>query len=124
MPPPLLWTEHADSLIRRLRLASATWDEVAAALRVSRWSAIARGRRIGALAPERLASTDAEADPAREPLAAGHWLAWDVLTAGTLLAGTDYPWPPLSPGLAARCCQPAHQHAPPALMHLVQGHQE
>lgn len=100
MPPPLLWTEDADSLIHRLRLAGATWDETAAALRVSRWSAIARGRRIGALAPERPAAAAAEADPRREALAAGHRLAWDVLTSGTLLAGTRYPWPPLLPGLA------------------------
>ncbi len=101
MPPPLLWTTHADSLIHRLRRTGATWDEIAVALRISRWSIIARGRRIGALAPERLTPTAAEADPAREALAAGHHLAWEVLTAGTLLAVTSYPWPPLSPGLRA-----------------------
>jgi hypothetical protein len=95
MPPALLWTGPADRLIHRKRSAGATWDEIAASLGVSRWSAISRGRRIGALAPER--PVPHEADSARETLAAGHPLAWEVLTVGTLLAGTAYPWPPLAP---------------------------
>jgi hypothetical protein len=93
MPPPLQWNPNADGMIHQLRLAGATWDEIAVPLGVSRWSAIARGRRIGALAPERPRALPV--DPAREPLGVGHALSWAVLTEGTLLDGTSYPWPPL-----------------------------
>ena len=93
----LLWTDASDTRIRRMRAEGASWDTIAAQLLVSRWSAIERGRAIGARAPLRPPAP--AADPAREALPAGHPDSWGAITAGTLLDGSAYPWPPL--GLAA-----------------------
>lgn len=96
MPTKLLWTDARDTCIRRLRAEGASWDTIAAAIQVSRWSAIERGRLIGARAPEK--PEPPPADLAREPLPAGHPLTWGLLTQGTVLEGTAYPWPPLGCG--------------------------
>lgn len=93
MPIKLRWTDAADTHIRRLRAEGASWDAIAAAIGTSRWSAIERGRRIGARAPIRVAPPPP--DPGREPLAAGHPITWGAITDGTLLEATLYPWPPL-----------------------------
>ena len=92
MPVKLTWTAAQDLIIRRMRVEGATWDGISAALGVSRYTAIERGRRIGAprpppdfiLAPE---------DPRREPLPAGHPRSWGAITDGTLLEGAPYPLP-------------------------------
>ena len=93
MPPKLHWTEAADTAIRHLRAEGASWDTIAAAIGASRWSAIERGRRIGARAPIRIAPPPP--DPCREALPAGHPVTWGAITQGTLLEATAYPWPPL-----------------------------
>ena len=93
MPVKLRWSDATDTLIRRLRADGASWDSIAAAIGTSRWSAIERGRRIGARAPVRVAAPPP--DPGREALPAGHRITWGAITRGTLLAGTAYPWPPL-----------------------------
>jgi hypothetical protein len=97
MPEKLHWTQPADAQLRRLRAEGATWDAIAAAMRVSRSAVIEHGRRIGARLPPPDVVPEAVRelmDPAREPLRAGHPVSWRAITAGTLLAGSRYPWPP------------------------------
>ena len=97
MPRKLLWTAPRDAQIRRLRLEGATWDQIAAALAISRDAVIARGRRIGAQLPPRQVIERSEADflldPTREPLPPGHPASWDAITAGTQDAGSLYTRP-------------------------------
>lgn len=92
MPKKLHWTEAQDLTIRRMRVEGATWDTIAAALGVSRYTAIDRGRRIGALRPPPEVGPLVD-DPKREPLPAGHPRSWAVITDGTLLEGSPYPLP-------------------------------
>jgi len=97
MPQKLHWTQPADAQLHRLRAEGATWDAIAAAMRLSRSAVIEHGRRIGARRPPpdaMAAALRALMDPAREPLPAGHPVSWRAITAGTLLAGSRYPWPP------------------------------
>ena len=91
MPIRLHWSEATDLKLRRLRAEGASWDAIAAALGVSRWTAIERGRLIGAQRPP----PDYRAKPnlAREPLPAGHPQSWGLLTRGTALDGARYPYP-------------------------------
>ena len=92
MPKKLVWTAAQDTQIRRLRAEGASWDTVATILGLARWTVIDRGRRIGALRPQRQ-SVLPQDDLARDPLPAGHPRSWGVLTAGTVLEGTPYPLP-------------------------------
>jgi hypothetical protein len=101
MPDRLNWSQPQDLQLRRMRTEGASWDEIAAALRVSRWSAIERGRKIGA--SQRHRSPDEPApcrapDLGREPLPPGHGTSWGALIGHTLLHGQSYPSPPLSHG--------------------------
>jgi hypothetical protein len=92
MPHKIAWTPGQDAMIRRLRAEGATWDAIAMALLVSRFTVIERGRRIGARRPP----PDFKPPPpdmSRPPLPAGHPQTWEALTAGTVLEGTDYPLP-------------------------------
>lgn len=94
MPLPLTWTPPRDAQIHRLRAEGASWDEIAADLRISRWAAIDRARRLGACKSP-ASEIKITQDFGREPLPAGHRISWDALVAGTMLEGTRYPWPPL-----------------------------
>ena len=94
MPAPLTWTAPRDTLLRRLRADGQSWEGIAAQMRISRWAVVERGRRIGARKLE-LPPAPPAADLGREPLPAGHPIAWQILTAGTLLADSHYPYPPL-----------------------------
>lgn len=85
------WTAGFDFRLRRMRLEGASWGAIAQALTVSSEAARARASQIGARWLQ--AARSPHDDPAREPLAAGDARAWEVLTAGTLLAGTRYPLP-------------------------------
>jgi hypothetical protein len=87
-----VWTAPMDARLRRMRAEGASWMATAAALGIGPEAAIERGRRIAASPPPVSASPPTE-DPDREPLPAGHPRAWTVLTDGTWLAGTAYPWP-------------------------------
>ncbi len=99
MPRPLHWTPDHDQTLRRMRASGASWDAIALALGVSRWASIERGRLVGARAPQREAQPQINpiaaelANPAREPLRAGHPFTWGLLTAGTLLDGAAYACP-------------------------------
>ena len=90
MPPQKHWTEANDLKLRRLRAEGATWDAIAEALDMSRWTVIERGRRLGARRPP--PDHVAKPDLARAPLPAGHPQTWGLLTGGTQLAGTHYPF--------------------------------
>ncbi len=94
MPRKLLWTAPQDARIRRLRLEGATWDQIAAALGLSREAVISRGRRHGAQCPPRRVVERNEAeflrDPTRDPLPPGYPESWNAITAGTQDAGTPY----------------------------------
>ena len=71
MPRKLIWTEGQDTQIRRLRTEGASWDLIAIALGLARWTVIERGRTIGVhRAPANAVPVLDEAD--REPLPAGH----------------------------------------------------
>ena len=78
--------------LRRLRAEGVSWDSIAAASGLARWTVIERGRRIGARPPPREFVPPPE-DPARDPLPAGHPRTWGVLIAGTVLEGVPYPLP-------------------------------
>lgn len=86
------WTDGQDFRLRQLRAQGQTWDGIADELGVTRWSAIERGRKIGAPAPlrERL---PAPADPERRPLCPGHPITWGTLTRNTCCEGGVYPFP-------------------------------
>jgi len=92
MPQRIVWTPSRDAQIRRLRAEGATWDAIAMAMSVSRFTAIERGRRIGAKRPPPAAAAPSE-DPMRPALPAGHPRTWNALTQGTVLEGTAYPYP-------------------------------
>ena len=92
MPKKIEWTEAQDTKIKRLRAESASWDEIATAIGVTRWTVIERGRRLGA----RLPPPDFDPsppDPERLPLPPGHPDTWDVIIRGTSLEGMPYPIP-------------------------------
>jgi len=98
MPEPLSWSLPQDQQLLQMRADGACWDNIAAALGVSRWSAVERGRKIGACKTARTMNapiTSPQCDPTREPLPAGHSTSWGALVADTSLHGQSYPWPPL-----------------------------
>ena len=93
MPQKIAWTPAQDAQIRRLRAEGATWDSIATALSVSRFTIIERGRRIGARRPPPAFMSRPTEDPDRPPLPAGHPRTWRSLTDGTVLDGSPYPLP-------------------------------
>jgi hypothetical protein len=92
MPAKILWTEPQDARIRRMRAEGATWDAIGAALSLSRFAVIDRGRRIGAKPPPPEFVPPPE-DPDRGPLPAGHPRTWGAMNMGTVLAREAYPLP-------------------------------
>jgi hypothetical protein len=92
MPKKLIWTDAQDAQIRRLRSEGETWDRIAAALKVTRWTVIDRGRRIGARLPP-ADHVPLPEDPERAPMPAGDPRSWNAINAGTVLDGTPYPIP-------------------------------
>jgi hypothetical protein len=95
MPKKIEWTAAQDMQIRRMRAEGSAWDAIAAAIGVTRWTAIERGRRIGARRPPADFVPPPES-PTRDALPAGHPRSWGVLIAGTVLEGTPYPLPVFS----------------------------
>jgi hypothetical protein len=95
MPKKIEWTAAQDMQIKRMRAEGSPWDAIAAVLGVTRWTAIERGRRIGAQRPPVDFVPEPE-NPMRDPLPAGHPRSWDALTRGTVLEGSPYPLPVFS----------------------------
>jgi hypothetical protein len=96
MPQKLVWTPAQDAMIKRLRAEGATWDVIATAMSVSRFTIIDRGRRIGARRPPPEFTPPSE-DLSRPPLPAGHPRTWRPLIVGTVLEGSEYPLPVFAP---------------------------
>lgn len=93
MPKSYEWTNEQDDTIKLMRLHNASWDSIANAIGVSRWSASERGRKIGAV----LGLVEkATVDDTREPLPPGHAATWGAIIADTSLAGASYPYPVFS----------------------------
>jgi hypothetical protein len=92
MPRKTVWTERQDTQIRRLRTEGATWDVIALALGLARWTVIERARAIGA---ERLPANAVLVpdDSAREPLPAGHIESWGAINSGTSLEDVAFQTP-------------------------------
>jgi hypothetical protein len=92
VPKRIEWTAVQDMKIRRMRTERASWDSIAVAVGVTRWTVIERGRRLGA----RLPPADFEAspeDPERPTLPPGHQETWGIIIVGTSLEGMPYPIP-------------------------------
>lgn len=94
MPRKTVWTEGQDAQIRRLRTEGATWDVIALALGLARWTIIERARAIGAERPPVNAITVLD-ESAREPLAAGHAKSWGAINRGTSLEHVPFQVPAL-----------------------------
>ena len=92
MPRKTVWTEGQDTQIRRLRTEGASWDVIALALGLARWTVIERARAIGAERPP--ANAVAALDESnREPLPAGHAETWGAINRGTSLANEPFQTP-------------------------------
>jgi hypothetical protein len=92
VPKKIEWTEVQDLKIKRMRAESASWDCIAAAVGLTRWTVIERGRRLGA----RLPPADFEPaapDPERPALPPGHIETWGIIIKGTSMEGAPYPIP-------------------------------
>lgn len=89
MPRKITWTEAQDMQIRRLRAEGRTWDEIGAAMGLTRWTVIERGRRVGAKPPPP-DCVPAPPDPNRDPLPAGSPVTWAAITQDTVLAGVPF----------------------------------
>ena len=92
LPKKIEWTLVQDTQIKRMRAEAASWDTIAAAIGVTRWTAIERGRRINARLPPPDFEPPPE-DPERPALPAGHGATWGMMIRGTCLEGMDYPIP-------------------------------
>jgi len=92
MPRKLVWTDGQDAQIRRLRTEGASWDLIALALGLARWTVIEHARVIGVERPpaNAVAMLD-ESD--RAPLPAGHADSWGAINHGTSLEGVPFPMP-------------------------------
>jgi hypothetical protein len=90
MPHATLWSPAADSTIRSMRGAGASWDTICAVLGLCRWTVIERARHIGATFTAPVVETTATEDTGREPYPPGHPETWGVIIAGTCLAGSAY----------------------------------
>jgi hypothetical protein len=92
VPKRIEWTEVQDMKIKRMRAENASWDTIAIAVGVTRWTVIERGRRLGARPPPADFMPPAE-DPERPALPPGHPDTWGIIIKGTSLAEMPYPIP-------------------------------
>jgi hypothetical protein len=84
-------SHERDNRLILMRAARASWDDIAAAIGVSRSKAIELGHRLGARMQPK---PDGGAAPGRRTVKAlpvGHPVSWETLTAGGMLAGVPYP---------------------------------
>jgi hypothetical protein len=92
LPKRIEWTEVQDMKIKRMRAESVSWDIIAVAVGVTRWTVIERGRRLGARLPPPGFEPPPE-DPERPALPPGHPETWGIIIKGTLAEGMLYPIP-------------------------------
>ena len=89
MAVPIVWTDEIDGMLIRMRKEKQSWDEIATAAGVSRWTARARCVAIGATVPKG-PSTALEPPAVKEkpivrdmfPLPAGHPITWGAISRG------------------------------------------
>ncbi|MEA2768438.1 MAG: GcrA cell cycle regulator [Acetobacteraceae bacterium] len=92
MPRKTVWTEGQDTQIRRLRTEGASWDVIALALGLTRWTIIERSRVLGVERPP--ANAVAVMDESdRPPLFAGHAESWGAINRGTSLENVPFQTP-------------------------------
>lgn len=89
MPRKTVWTEGQDTQIRRLRTEGASWDIIALALGLARWTVIERARLLGVERPPAHAATVLD-ESERPPLPAGHVESWGAINVGTSLDGAAF----------------------------------
>jgi hypothetical protein len=92
MPKKIEWSAAQDLKIKRMRAESASWDSIAVAVGVTRWTVIERGRRLGARLPPPGFEPRVE-DADRPALPPGHPETWGVINKGMSLDGIPYPVP-------------------------------
>ncbi|MDR3529344.1 MAG: AsnC family protein [Rhodopila sp.] len=92
MPRKTVWTEGQDTQIRRLRTEGASWDVIALALGLARWTVIERSRVLGVeRPPANAAAVVDESD--RQPFPAGHHESWGAINRGTCLENVPFRTP-------------------------------
>lgn len=92
MPRKIVWTDGQDTQIRRLRTEGASWDVIALALGLARWTVIERARVVGVeRQPANAVAVLDESD--REPLPAGHAESWGAINRGTALENVPFRTP-------------------------------
>ena len=89
MPRKTLWTEGQDTQIRRLRTEGASWDVIALALGLARWTIIERARLLGVERPPAHAAAALD-ESDRPALPAGHTESWGTINNGTSLDGVAF----------------------------------
>jgi hypothetical protein len=89
MPKTLSWADALASQISRLRTEGASCDSIAAIL-LTCWTGIERGRRVKALRPPRDFVPPPQ-NSAHDPLPVGHARSWGVINARIVLEGAPYP---------------------------------
>jgi hypothetical protein len=103
-PKAVHWSQIADQRLSRLRHEGESMRSIARAFGLSRTSVTERARQLGLDIPARSAAiakpAEAQPDPQREPMPAGHPVSWGLLIEGTCLEGSPYT-PPLSPLIRA-----------------------
>ena len=81
MPKKIEWTEVQDMKIKRMRAERASWDDIAIAVGVTRWTVIERGRRLGARLPPPISNRRPRMRT-RPALPPGHPTTWEAISRG------------------------------------------
>ncbi len=88
-----VWTSEQDDWLRTLRFGGLTWDAVARTMCLGRNTVVERGRRLGARRSG-IASHQAGDEPLDRPARPpGHPSTWGLITKGTVLHDSPYPYP-------------------------------
>ena len=91
MAERFVWDAARDRRLRALRWEGTTWEEIAQAMDIGRYTVLERGRRLGA---RRRQPPRVEVEAADRPCRpAGHPVTWGLLVTGTVLEGSAYPYP-------------------------------
>jgi hypothetical protein len=93
-PKWINWTPELDAMIVGLRMAGNEWQKIAERMGLSRNTVLERGRRLNIPRINRYPTRTVMLEPRdRLPRSPGHPDTWDVITAGTVLEGSEYPIP-------------------------------
>ena len=92
MPRKAVWTDGQNSQILRLRTEGASWDTIALALGLARWTVIEHARAIGAESMPANANASLD-ESGRDPMQAGDPASWDAINRGTGLENAPFRLP-------------------------------